>query len=201
MLLLLSVAPAAAQQVMYSNLKDLLEERGDTVTTLRVEKRTRNLINLLGGADFRISVDENSGMSRYLKSRCYAVRVDSALYLNCRKMRYKRYRFGSWYAPALWVKGRLFFSAQPLGQLATGTAAPSTVNKLRGQIGDAIQATGLLDARVFYELDLKTGRAEFLSRDLMLQLLADRPDLREAFEKETSESADVIRPYLLRLRE
>ena len=99
-LMLLAVLPVGAQQVMYSNLKELVENRGDTVTTLKIEKRTKNQIYLMGGADYRITVDDNPGLCRYLKSRCYAVRVDTSLYVNCRKMRYKRYRFGQWYAPA-----------------------------------------------------------------------------------------------------
>lgn len=36
-----------AQQVMYSNLKELVENRGDTVTTLKIEKRTKNQIYLM----------------------------------------------------------------------------------------------------------------------------------------------------------
>lgn len=76
-LMLLAVLPAAAQQVMYSNLKELVENRGDTVTTLKIEKRTKNQIYLMGGADYRITVDDNPGLCRYLKSRCYAVRVDT----------------------------------------------------------------------------------------------------------------------------
>ena len=80
-LVLLSTS-AKAQQIIYDSLDDLLEEKGDTVTTLRVEKRTKNLIYLYGGVDYRITVDENHSMSRYLKMRCYAVRVDSTLYLN-----------------------------------------------------------------------------------------------------------------------
>ncbi len=84
-LMLLAVLPAAAQQVMYSNLKELVENRGDTVTTLKIEKRTKNQIYLMGGADYRITVDDNPGLCRYLKSRCYAVRVDTLLYVNCRK--------------------------------------------------------------------------------------------------------------------
>ena len=104
-LMLLAVLPVGAQQVMYSNLKELVENRGDTVTTLKIEKRTKNQIYLMGGADYRITVDDNPGFCRYLKSRCYAVRVDTSLYVNCRKMRYKRYRFGQWYAPAMWLGG------------------------------------------------------------------------------------------------
>ncbi len=74
-LMLLAVLPVGAQQVMYSNLKELVENRGDTVTTLKIEKRTKNQIYLMGGADYRITVDDNPGLCRYLKSRCYAVRV------------------------------------------------------------------------------------------------------------------------------
>ena len=70
---------AVAQQVMYSNLKELVENRGDTVTTLKIEKRTKNQIYLMGGADYRITVDDNPGLCRYLKSRCYAVRRYLAL--------------------------------------------------------------------------------------------------------------------------
>lgn len=40
-LMLLAVLPVGAQQVMYSNLKELVENRGDTVTTLKIEKRTK----------------------------------------------------------------------------------------------------------------------------------------------------------------
>ena len=91
--------PCSAQQIMYSNLKALVEGRGDTVTILKVEKRSKNQIYLMGGADYRIEAEDNSGLCRYLKSRCYAVRMDTSLYVNCKKMRYKRYRFGGWYAP------------------------------------------------------------------------------------------------------
>ena len=119
------VLPCTAQQIMYANLKELREEQGDTVTTLQVERRSKNQIYLMGGADYRITAPENSGMSRYLRKRCYAVRVDTALYVNCRKMRYKRYRFGQWYAPAMWVGGKIYFSAQPVGQAATSTLMPA----------------------------------------------------------------------------
>ena len=114
-LLALLVLPCSAQQIMYSNLKELVEGRGDTVTILKVEKRSKNQIYLMGGADYRIEAKDNSGLCRYLKSRCYAVRMDTSLYVNCKKMRYKRYRFGGWYAPAMWVKGRIYFCAQPVG--------------------------------------------------------------------------------------
>lgn len=199
-LTLLAALPATAQQIMYSNLKELVEDRGDTVSTLRVEKRTKNQIYLMGGADYRVTVDENPGLCRYLKSRCYAVRVDTSLYVNCRKMRYKRYRFGLWYAPAFWLDGNIYFCAQPVGQAATSTVAPDNATRLGGEVGDAIHASGLVNARVYYELNVETGKSEFVGRDKMLQLLEKHPVLRAGFERETSESAETIGKYLKALR-
>ena len=59
--------PCSAQQIMYSNLKALVEGRGDTVTILKVEKRSKNQIYLMGGADYRIEAEDNSGLCRYLQ--------------------------------------------------------------------------------------------------------------------------------------
>lgn len=106
---LLVALHGSAQQVIYANLKELVEDRGDTLSTLKIEKRSKNQILLMGGADYRVSVDDNPGLCRYLKSRCYAVRADSALYVNCKKVRYKRFRFGGWYAPAIWIQGENLF--------------------------------------------------------------------------------------------
>ena len=195
----LLAVPCSAQQIMYSNLKELVEDRGDTVTILKVEKRSKNQIYLMGGADYRIEAEDNSGLCRYLKSRCYAVRIDTSLYVNCRKMRYKRYRFGGWYAPAMWVKGKIYYCAQPVGQVAASTATPPDATKLGGEVGDAINASGLVFARVYYELNPETGRSEFVGRKKMLELLAGYPELKEAFEKETSESSEVIGKYLRQL--
>ena len=101
--------PCGAQQIMYANLRELVECDGDTVTTLRVERRSKNQILLMGGGDYRIEAVDNRGLSRYLNRRCYAVRIDTALYVNCRKMRYKRYRFGNCYAAAMHVGDKFYF--------------------------------------------------------------------------------------------
>lgn len=199
--IMLSVLPCAAQQVMYSNLKELVEERGDTVSVLKVERRSKNQIYLMGGGDFRIEAKENSGLCKYLKSRCYAVRIDTTLYVNCKKMRYKRYRFGGWYAPAMWVRGKIYFCAQPVGQAAASTTAPSDATKLGGEVGDAIAASGLVHARVYYELNPKTGKSDFVGKEKMLEILNDEPVLKEELLLETSESAQVIGKYLRKLKE
>ena len=201
LLIFIILAPllCAAQQIMYANLDALVEGRGDTVTILKVEKRAKGQLFLTGGADYRIEAEGNRGLSRYLRRRCYAVQVDTQLFVNCRKMRYKRFRLGGWYAPALERMGRIFYAAQPVGQAATKTLTPVYTQKLRGEVGDAIQASGLVDKRVYYELDVETGRSYFVDKERMRELLSERPDLLQEFEKETSEAAEVMVKYLLRL--
>ena len=46
----------------------------------------------------------------------------------------------------------------------------------------------------------ETGKSEFVGRERMMQLLAGYPTLHAEFEKETSESAEVIGKYLRALR-
>lgn len=201
MFLCVCMLQGKAQQVLFSNLKNLLEIDGDTVSTLHVERRSKNQIYLMGGADFKIEARGNEGLSRYIKRRCYAIQVDSVLYLNCRKMKYKRYRFGAWYAQALRINGHVFYKAQPLGQVASSTVVDEDATKLGGEVGDAINASGMVTQRVYYELDLSTGYSHFVGKERIAELLEGHPDWIEALQKERSEEAAVIEPYLLLLRQ
>lgn len=202
LLIFIILAPllCAAQQIMYANLDALVEGRGDTVTILKVEKRAKGQLFLTGGADYRIEAEGNRGLSRYLRRRCYAVQVDTQLFVNCRKMRYKRFRLGGWYAPAFRVGKNVYYSAQPVGQVAASTATPPDAVKLGGQVGNAIAASGLVNERVYYELDTETGRSAFVGKERMAELLAGYPHLQEAVLQETSESAAVMGKYLRALK-
>lgn len=197
---MIGVWQVEAQQIIYANLKELVEERGDTLTTLKIEKRTKNQIYLMGGADYRITADDNSGLCRYLKQRCYAVKSDTALFVNTRRVRYKRFRFGGWYAPAIWIKEKIYFTAQPIGSVAASTTTPTNAAKLGGEVGVAIAASGLVNERVCYEINPETGKVEFVGKEKMLLLLNNYPELKEAFLKEKSERAEVISKYLLELK-
>ena len=201
MLLSFCLLQGKAQQVLFSNLKNLLEVHGDTVSTLHVERRSKKQIYLMGGADFKIEARGNEGLSKYIKRRCYAIQVDSILYLNCRKMRYKSYRFGAWYAQALRINGHVFYKAQPLGQVASSTMVDEEATKLGGEVGDAINASGMVTQRVYYELDLTTGYSTFVGKERMAELLAGHSQWIEALQKERSEEASVIERYLLLLKE
>lgn len=201
--LLMSVIslPLIAQNIMYSNLKELLAQNGDTIAVLRVEKRSRNQIVLSGGADYRIAAGDDESICRRLKKRCFAVRDENGdLYLNCSKLRYKKLRFGAWYAPAVQIGKNIYFSAMPLGSVIGGNFAEEDDVKLGGDIGDALAASSLVTKRVCYELNGETGKVEFLGKDKMLQLLKKYPDLKQAYLKDDSQEAKHTFRYLLELQ-
>ena len=151
LLLLMSVIslPLIAQNIIYSNLKELLAQDGDTVAVLRVERRSKNQIVLTGGADYRITAGNDESMCRRLKKRCFAVRDEKGdLYLNCRKLRYKKLRFGAWYAPAVQLGKKIYFCAMPLGSVVGANFVEEDDVKLGGNIGDALAASSLVTKRV-----------------------------------------------------
>lgn len=202
--LLMSVIsfPLVAQNIIYSNLKELLAQHGDTVATLSIEKRSRNQIVLTGGADYRIIADNDESMDRLLKKRCFAVRsAEGDLYINCRKLRYKKLRFGGWYAPAVQLGNNIYFCAVPLGSVIGGNFVEDDDVKLGGNVGDALAASSLVAKRVCYELNGETGKVDFLGKDKMLQLLENHPDLKQAYLKKDSQEAKYTFKYLLKLRD
>lgn len=187
---------AYSQDMVYSSLQELLSDRGDTVTTLAKEKRTVSQIYLSGGADYQIYSTDNAGFTKYLKKRSFAVRCQDTLYINCKQVRYKKYRFGNWFAKAARVKGHVFFVAQPLGQNASNSVVSKDVPRLQGSVGDAISASGLVYDRVVYEI-FPDGNVDFVGRDRMRQILASDAKLLEDFLAQNSESADVVMKYLM----
>ena len=83
LLLLMSVIslPLIAQNIIYSNLKELLAQDGDTVAVLRVEKRSRNQIVLTGGADYRVTAGDDESMGRRLKSVVLLCAMKKVIYI------------------------------------------------------------------------------------------------------------------------
>lgn len=203
-MLLMSVIsfPLVAQNIIYSNLKELLAQDGDTVSALRIEKRSRNQILLTGGADYRITVGNDEAMNRRLKKRCFAVRsAEGDLFLNCRRLRYKKLRFGAWYAPAVQIGKNIYFSAMPLGSVVGGNFVEDDDVKLGGNVGDALAASSLVTKRVCYELNTETGKIEFLGTEKMLRLLDDYPEWKQAYQKKDSQEAQDTFQYLLKIRD
>ena len=54
--------------------------------------------------------------------------------MNCRKLRYKKLRFGAWYAPAVQLGKNIYFCAMPLGSVIGGNFVEEDDVKLGGNI-------------------------------------------------------------------
>ncbi len=196
-LCLATLLPVSAQNIAYRSLKDFLAGRGDTIYTLKVERRTRSQVMMTGGADYRIVASESEMKPNYLSKRAYLIKQGNDMYINCKKLRFKKMRFGSWFAPAILLQGNIYFIAVPLGTVAAGETMDV---KLGGTVGDAIAASSLVSKRVSYEVDVTTGEVSFVGKDRMQVLLKDQPDILKAYLREDSESASVTMKYLIQLR-
>ena len=193
--------PTIAQNILYPSLKDLLAQHGDTVAALRIERRSKSQIALTGGADFRITIGEDESASRLLKKRCFAVKDDKGdLYVNCRKLRYNKLRFGAWYASAIRLGRNIYFSAIPLGSAVGATCADTDDVKLGGMVGDALAASSLVAHRVYYEINGETGKVSFVDKNRMQSLLEQHPDWYTEFLKENCQEARSVGKYLKRLK-
>lgn len=190
----------SAQTITYRTLKDLVTSDGDTVELpqkIKVEKRNKKQIMLTNGADYKLESNKK-WMNKNIKSRFYAVKIDNQLYVNCKKLKIKKFRFGKFYAPAMWVNNRLFFSAAPIGPAAASVGASKNIGM--GALGDAINNSSLIFERVFYEIDTETGTIEFVGKNKMEALLINHPDLKEEYLQANNEEAQVTRKFLLELK-
>ncbi len=202
-MLLISVCslPVVAQNIIYSNFKELLAQQGDTLPSLQVEKRSRNQVVLSGGADYRITAGDDESMRRLLKKRCFAVQMENGeLYINCRKLRYKKLRFGGWYAAALRLGNNIYFRAMPVGSVIGGEFVDEDDAKLGGSVGNALATSSLVTHRVYYELNGETGKVDYVGQEKMLLLLKGHPKWKEEYLREDSQEARVTGKYLLRLQ-
>ena len=102
--------------------------------------------------------------------------------------------------PSGWAR-TCITARSPWGRWLPSTATPPNAVRLGGDVGSALAASGLVHARVYYELDTASGKSYFVGKERMAELLAAYPDLQEKLMQETSESAGVIGKYLYLLRE
>ncbi|WP_321333615.1 DUF6563 family protein [uncultured Bacteroides sp.] len=188
---------SVAQNRSYLSLKNLLADDGDTLGSLRIEKRAKNQLMMTAGGDYKI-VSSNESLNKRIKSRYYAMKCDGKLFINCRKIRFKHFRFGTCYAGAMWVGTKIYFCAVPVGPAAVSIT--SSKNNM-GDIGQAIASSSLVSERVFYEIDSTTGKIDFVGKDKMCLLLKEYPDLLNAYLSEKSEDAEVTGKYLQMLQQ
>lgn len=196
LLLSLLVFSGSAQTIAYSTRKDLAAKKGDTIAAARevmVVKRSKTQMMMKSGGDFKITSVKES-LNRSFRTRYHAVWVDGIFYVNCRKLKMNKLWFGNFYAQAMWVGDKIYFSAYPLGAASRSLSKDDEVQM--GEFGDAINKSTYAAKRVVYELDPHTGIVTFVGREKMRSMLEPYPLLQESFAKETSEEVHVIGKYL-----
>ncbi|MFA6812321.1 MAG: DUF6563 family protein [Bacteroidaceae bacterium] len=192
-----------AQDICYGSMKKYFANRGDTVAPLQIVHRSKNQMKLTGGADYKIFTStQNESMDRYLRKRCFVVSTnkDSCSFVNCRKLRYKKLRFGNWYAPCVLLGNKLYFSAVPLGSVIGQSFVDFGDAKLGGSVGEALATCNLGSHRVLYVIDGATGKVDYVNQEMMKQLFKDHPEWIEQYSKKTTCESNVLIKYLLELK-
>lgn len=186
-----------AQVLGYTSMRNFVNNVADTISDIRIEKRKWGQMMLSSGVDYRISVLEGDADYKDVKKKYFAVLDDDGkLYVNCRTLRYKRMKFGSWFAPALRIGNRIYFSALPLGSVAGSIFVKEDSQRVSGDVGDAIATSALVNKRVCYELDCKTGKVLFVDTKRMSKLLQIRPEWQKAYLEENDQTADCAFRYI-----
>mgnify|MGYP001289210576 FL=1 len=194
-LVLLMTPVLYGQNILYSTYSDLLSNEGDTIKFLIIEKRSKGSRLSVGGVDYRIS-DPERVLNKYLRTQCLAVKSSNQLYLNCRNLRYNKMKFGRGYAPAFLINQYVYFTALPIGSVAGSSTSKKIDIKLGGELGDALASAGMVDERVFYRLNLLTGKTSFVCKKTMCDLLEDYPEKLTEFLNESSLESSCLKPYL-----
>ncbi len=184
-----------AQNQAFFNLKDLLTRKGDTIGAVRVEKRSKNQIMMTSGGDYKLTSSDNyNTLNKQIRKRFYAVQMnDGKLYLNCRKLRFEKFRFGTYYAAAMEIGGKIYFCASPVGAAATSITHAKNYNL--GALGKAIACSSLVSERVYYEIT-PSSKIYFVGKDKMRLLLKNEPELLSQYLSANSECAEIVGHYL-----
>lgn len=110
-------------------------------------------------------------------------------------------KFGSYFAKAMNIGNIIFFSAPPLGSVAGSIFVDESSQKISGEVGDAIATSTLVDKRVCYELDCKTGKILFVDKERMNKLLQISSKLQQEYLKENDQTAKTTLKYLVLLKD
>ena len=61
-----------------------------------------------GGGDYKI-YNGDKETDKLIKTKIYAIEVNDSLYVNCRKLKFKKRVIGGWFAPAIVCRGKSIF--------------------------------------------------------------------------------------------
>ncbi len=190
-----SFAVQAQKEVeIYRTIRDYIHDQADTARGIRIEKRSRGQIYMVGGNDYKIK-SANKKLNTAIKKEVWAVKADDSLYLNCSLL-----QLGLWYAYAEEINEKLYFTAA-ITMNREERQRMALVGAFGGPVAAGLAGGDLALQRFYYVMNLKTGQSRYLSRAEMLQTLHSYPELTEKYKKERKpENMDTLKYYLTEIK-
>lgn len=194
--LFLTVEGALSQESgkLYATLSDLLNETSSNTLSVIKEKRNKNQLFMSGGGDFKI-YNGDKLQDKEIKKKTFAIEINDTLYINCIGLKFQKRPIGAWFAPGFTCKGKVYFTAIPVG---------SDAALAFGVVGAAVQSANAASSRVFYEVDdsEKKLKLDKVGSKKMEELLQNYPELLERYRKEAfKEHIDIVGKYLQAIKQ
>ena len=202
-IVLLTVAMGISAQGRYcKSYDDFVAGRWVKLNELRLISHSTAHQVWVGGNDFKFETDDKD-VNKTLKKEALVVEYQDTLYVNLRKLRYKKTAFGSGYAQGLaYDKDKLLFVTHRIGPAVTSHRMASAF--LLGAVGAAISESDIRKDRVCYLIDNngdgKKTDIVLMDDEFMNRLLAQDAQLLERYNEkakhEEREAAANVLPLL-----
>ena len=196
--------PANLEMGSYKNLYDLLNNVPLYQFSFTVSKRTEFNIKMGGGNDYKVDSSFEQ-MQSAIYSKIFAVFDGENLYING-----KHINGGQHYCLVENNQRYLILKAGIPGGLSRrknlgyDDSMIQTDNIALGitTIGAAVRAAQLAVIRLYYIVDCKTGIIKILSKDYLISLLDDYPEIKEQFDLEKDNAnLTVLLEYVKKINE
>ena len=187
----------------YKNLDDLLNNAPQYNNNFIISQRSEFDIKMVAGNDFKVISDSGQVKKSNINSKTFAVFDGKSLYLNGKNINgYKHYCLVENNQRFLLLKAGIpgLFKRKELGY--ENIMAQIDFVPIGGAVGGAMTGAQLAMVRLYYVVDCKTGVVKILSKDYLINLLKDYPDMKAEFDKEEdTKNQTVLLKYIKKLNE
>jgi hypothetical protein len=187
----------------YKSLNDLINNTPQYQINFKISQRSEFDIQMVAGNDFNVISDSGQVKKSLINSMTFAVFDGKNLYFNGNFINgYKHYCLVENNQRLLFLKAGIpgLFKRKELGY--DNSMIQSDFSPIGGAIGGAATGAQLAMVRLYYIVDCKTSIIKILSKDYLIDLLKDYPDLKAEFdlEKDTKNQM-VLLKYIKKINE
>lgn len=194
--LLMGVCNLFAQGKYTFTFSDYMDNKWSYLDSLKIE--TRSLGNKFwgGGADFKLLTGDGQ-IDKLLKKQARFVICNDTLLVNCRPLKYGKYRLGNGYAFGFRLgEEKICFVSLTVGK------SEAVQGGLFGLVGGAVVAADMLESQSCYIISSNSNKVERITSEYMEEFLKESPELLEHYrsvDKKRKGAADVVIEYLSKL--